>query len=437
MYKFSITSFIALLLFPVILRAQENITFIENVNVIPINIDTIYHKQRVIIEGDKILKIEPNAQAPDYHPKTVIDGTAKYLIPGLVEMHYHLQNDPENELKLLIANGITTVRNMAEYQGQDHITIREKVKNQEILGPRYFTTGPYLRADQLKTMDDVLKVSRHHKERGYDFLKIADNLPKDIYLKLLEETHKLNIDVVGHAQHNLPLEYSLRMKSIEHMEEFMYILNDEQKQNAGYLNKVADELRASGAYVAPTLGIFEMIIRYADDRKFNMLKEGSELKYLPKAYAAYWSSDSINYRKNDWFIKEESLIRLAKELQWQKEFTKILFDHNIPLLAGSDTYGLFVPGFSLHHELELISSTGISPYETLKTATVNPARYLNTIAVDGTISEGKLANLVLLNQNPLEDIRNIKNIQGVMLKGHWLNRDALDNMLEEVDERTN
>lgn len=436
MYNLRIISLI-ILLFPVELIAQGNITFIENVNVIPVNIDTIYNSHRVIIQGEKILKIEPSSQEPAYQPETVIDGTGRYLIPGLVEMHYHLQNDPENELKLLIANGITTVRNMAEYHGQDHITIREKVRNEEILGPRYFTTGPYLRAGQLASVEDVQKVIKHHQERGYDFLKIADNLPKDIYLNLLKETFKHNIVMLGHAQHNLPLEYSLRMKSIEHVEEFMYILNDEQKQNMDYQHRVAEEVRTSGVYVAPTLGIFEMIMRYADDKKLKVLKEGGELKYLPKAYAAYWSSDSTHYRKNDWFTKEESLIRLAKELEWQKEFTKLLFDHKVPLLAGSDTYGLFVPGFSLHHELELINSTGLSPYETLKTATINPARYLNTIAVDGTISEGKLANLVLLNQNPLDDIRNTKTIQGVMLKGHWLDREELDKMLLEIDEKTN
>lgn len=437
MYLIRTTSFIILILFPIGLIAQRDITFIENVNVIPMNIDTLYDGQRVIIQGEKILSIEPNSKKPLYQPNVIIDGTDKYLIPGLAEMHYHLQNDPENELKLLIANGITTVRNMAEYQGQDHISIREKVNTGELQGPHYVTTGPYLRSDQLQTMDDLLKVIKHHKERGYDFLKLADNLSKDLYLKLLEEAYNHQIDVVGHAQHHLPLEYSLRMKSIEHVEEFMYILNDDQKKSIAYQHRAAEEVKASGAYVAPTLGIFEMIMRYADDKKHHLLKEGNELKYLPEAYADFWLSDSINYRKNDWFTTEESLIRLERELQWQKEFTKILFDYKVPLLAGSDTYGLFVAGFSLHHELELINSTGISAYETLKTATINPARYLNTIAVDGTISEGKLANLVLLNENPLKDIRNTKNISGVMLKGHWLDRKELDKMLLEVDKRTN
>ena len=369
MYSLRLTSLIALLFTSCIGHAQQKITFLENVNVIPMHKDTIYHKQRVIIEGDKILKIEPSSIKPIYRPQRVIDGQGQYLIPGLVEMHYHLQNDPENELKLLVAHGVTTVRNMAEYRGQDHITIREKVNKQEILGPYYFTTGPYLKADQLKTVEDVMTVLKHHQERGYDFLKIADNLPKAIYLKLLEEAHKQAIVVVGHAQHKLPLEYSLRMKSIEHVEEFMYLLNDAQKRDQEYLQQAANTVRISGVYVAPTLGIFEMISRYADNTKFNELKKGSELKYLPKAYAAYWSSDKINYRKNDWFIKKESLVRLANELKWQKEFTKMLFDHHVPLIAGSDTYGLFIPGFSLHHELALINSTGISPFETLKTAT--------------------------------------------------------------------
>src|SRR5690606_13397079 len=110
-------------------------------------------------------------------------------------------------------NGITTTRNMAEYDGQDHISIREKANNDEILAPNYYTTGPYLQGYMLKNFDDAVKIVREHKLKGYDFLKIGDgdNISKDIYLKLLEEAAKNHIDVIGHAQHQLPLESSLRM----------------------------------------------------------------------------------------------------------------------------------------------------------------------------------------------------------------------------------
>lgn len=420
-----------------ICNAQTKVISFENVNVIPMNTETILLNHRVIISNGKILKIEPASQKTTNKIDIKIEASDKYLIPGLVETHYHLQNNIENEFKLLIANGITSARNMAEYPGQDHIKIRENSKKKRILSPHYYTTGPYLKRKDLSTIDAVEKVINQHKEKGYDYLKIADNLPKNIYLKLLELAQKENIEVVGHGQRRLPLEFSLRMKSIAHVEEFMNIFNNEQKTSIDFLEKAVKDIKTSGIYVSPTLGIFQMISRYSDKKKFSILIEDDNLKYLPNHYSSYWKSDKINYRTNSWFTTKESLARLEKELKWQKDFTLRLHNKGVPLMAGSDTYGLFLPGFSLHHELELIHSSGLSTYETLKTATVNPARYLNTIALSGTITEGKLADIVLLDKNPLEDIKNTKTILGVVIKGKWLNRKKLNEMLLEVEDSNN
>ena len=114
------------------------------------------------------------------------------------------------------------------------------------------------------------------------------------------------------------------------------------------------------------------------------------------------------------------------------KFTRILSDHGVPFLTGSDTFGMVIVGFSLHEELRLLTETGLTPYEALRASTVSAARYLSTMAIEGTISEGKNANMVLLNKNPLEDINNTKTIEGVMLKGKWFDRDELDKMLLDV-----
>ncbi|WP_420604254.1 amidohydrolase family protein [Flagellimonas sp.] len=413
---------------------QTKVISFEDVNVIPMNADTVLTHQRVIIASGKIAKIESVSHVSNYDVDTIIQASGKYLIPGLVETHYHLQNNVRNEFKLLVANGITSARNMAEYDGQDHIAIKEEIQKNSFLAPYYYTTGPYLTRNHLSHIDSVEKVVSYHKERGYDYLKIADNLSRNIYLKLLELTQKENIEVVGHGQRELPLEYSLRMKSIAHLEEFMNIFSEAERKSTSYLKQAAEQIKTSGIYVSPTLGIFEMISRYANNKKHANLIANENLKYLPKRYADYWKSDSINYRAKPWFTTEKAMARLEKELEWQKTFTKILHDHGVPLMAGSDTYGLFLPGFSLHHELELIHDSGLSTYETLKTATVNPARYLNTSSQSGTITEGKLADMVLLAKNPLEDIENTRTVLGVVLKGEWLNREKLDNMLLDVEK---
>lgn len=416
-----------------VVMAQTRIISFENVNVIPMNVDTIITNQRVIIVNSKILKIEPVTKTITNHIDITIEASGKYLIPGLVETHYHLQNNIENEFKLLIANGITSARNMAEYNGQDHIKIRELAQSNTILSPHYYTTGPYLKRNDFKHLDSVDVIVQYHKKRGYDYLKIADNLPKDMYLKLLETAKKENIEIVGHGQRELPLEFSLRIKSIAHVEEFMNIFSKEERRSISYLNRAAKEIKTSGIYVSPTLGIFEMISKYAEKDKSELLNNDKNIKYLPKHYSDYWKSDSINYRKNSWFTDKESLTRLGKELKWQKKFTLLLHKQGVPLMAGSDTYGLFLPGFSLHHELELIHNSGLSNYETLKTATVVPARYFNSISQSGTVSEGKFADLVLLEKNPLENISNTKTIIGVVIKGEWFDREKLDNLLLEVE----
>lgn len=431
----TLKNYLVLFIFMVcsIVTAQTKVISFENVNVIPMNIDTLITNQRVIIAKGKIVKIEPASQTASSPIDIKIQASGKYLIPGLVETHYHLQNNIENEFKLLIANGITSARNMAEYNGQDHIKIRELAQSNAILSPHYYTTGPYLRRNNFKHIDSVNAVVKFHKKRGYDYLKIADNLPKDIYLKLLETAKKESIEIVGHGQRDLPLEYSLRIKSIAHVEEFLNIFSKEERQSISYLKRAAKEIKTSGVYVSPTLGIFEMISKYADKEKSEVLNKDKNIKYLPKHYSDYWKSDAINYRKNSWFTDKESLIRLEKELVWQKEFTLLLHKQGVPLMAGSDTYGLFLPGFSLHHELELLYDSGLSNYETLKTATVVPARYLNIFSQSGTVSEGKLADLVLLEKNPLENIKNTKTIAGVVIKGEWFNREKLDNLLLEVE----
>jgi len=434
------------LFFHNIIYGQVNGTItIENVNVIPMNKEVVLEKQRVIIANGKILKVEPISNKLDIEPRQSIDGTGKYLIPGLSEMHYHYRNeerDIESEFKLLIANGITTARNMAAYRWQkvDHIAIKNKIKSGEFLGPNYYVTGPYLKLEDLQTFEKVIETVVLHKEKGYDYIKLADNLPKNIYLKLLEQANINGIDVIGHAQRKLPLEYSLRMKSIEHVEEFIYIYNGDE--NYSYLNNditelnsAAEQIKTSGVYVAPTLVVFDYITQCMDDKKFASHQKSPLLKYLTPAERPKWLTEENGYRKmkNREFDGVSAPELFDDYFIWMKKFTRILSDHGVQLLTGSDTFGMVIVGFSLHDELELFQEAGIKPYDILRASTVNPARYLNSISSEGTISEGKNANLVLLNKNPLDDIRNTKSIAGVILKGVWLDRTQLDTMLKEVE----
>ncbi len=422
----------------------SSVTVIENVNVIPMTEEKIFPHQRVLIADGKILGIESAATPSQISDSLIIkriDATGKYLIPGLSEMHYHFRsNDIESDFRLLLANGITTVRNMSEGAGQDHIAIKSKTITGDLMPLNYFTTGPYLQSGDLQSENDVVRVVQLHKKRGYDFLKIAGNLPRNIYLKLLEECQANNISVIGHAQRNLPAEYSLRMKSIEHVEEFLYLSEAENrntffKEDSVGLVDFACKLRTSGIYIGTTLSVFEFIVKCLEDKSFEQMKNSKLTRYLARDQRDAFLTEKNDYRKlkNREFDGLKAITFFENYFKWIKQFAAILSDNNVLLLSGSDTYGMVIVGFSLHREFELLQEAGLKPYEILLASTVNPARYLNNSAMEGTVSEGKNANLVLLNKNPLEDIKNTQSIEGVFLKGKWFTKKALDLQLEQVE----
>ena len=426
---------------PFLIRQNSETIAIEGVHIIPMTEETILENQRVIITDGKIVKIQPASAPLSYHVKLLIDGTGKYLIPGLSEMHYHSRNnDPNNDFKLFITNGITTVRNMAERYGQNQVEIRNRILMGDLFGPNYFTTGPYLQSADLQSEEQVIKVIAAHKEKDYDFLKIADNLPLEIYLKLLEEGEKNGIPIIGHAQRNLPLEYSLRMKSIEHVEEFLYISKDNWGKklydvDQPDLNSIALQVKQSDIYIGTTLIVFDFINQCLDDTKFRALQKHELVKYLPKEERENFLTEKNDYRKmkNREFDGVKAVALFGDYFKWLKSFARVLNGQGVHLLTGSDTYGMVVSGFSLHKEFQLLQEAGIRPYDILLASTVNPARYLNKYALEGTIAEGKNANLVLLDKNPLDNIKNTETIEGVILNGKWFDRARLDEMLKEVE----
>lgn len=441
MYRILISFFMYLLGITEVFSLTKDTISIENVNVITMTEEKVLYNQRVLIADGKILKIESSLQPLLIEGVFTIDGTDKFLIPGLAEMHYHFRSgDIESDLKLLVANGITTVRNMAEFEGQDQIEIKRRILAGELFGPNYFTTGTYLTSKDIQSFEDVENIVESHKKRGYDFLKLADNLPLPIYLKLLEECQEKNLQIVGHSQRNMPLEFSLRMNAVEHIEEFLYLTeNQSGKRIYDYdeseLNELAIKLRRSGIHVGTTLTVFDFINNCLDDKKFAAFQEDEHLRYLELDQRDAFLTEKNDYRKlkDKEFEGIKAPVLFEDYFTWIKMFAKILFDNDVPMLTGSDTYGMVIVGFSLSKEFIFLQDAGVKPYQILLASTVEPARFLGVYAVQGTISEGKNADLVLLNKNPLEDIKNIGSIEGVVLKGKWIDQTSITTMLKEVE----
>lgn len=417
---------------------QEALLVIDRVNLIPMTGEVILENQRVLIRGNEIISVGPAEDGVSFDEATRIDGRGKYLMPGFSEMHYHWRNREggvQRDFNLMLAHGITTARNMGEYDWQDHIDIRDQVRSGALLGPNYYTTGPYLKEENLADSLAIMETVQRHLARGYDFIKLADNLPQARYLTLIAEARKAGIPVIGHGQRAMPLEFSLKMKSIEHVEEFVYIFSEEERANPEFLKASIRQMAQSGVTVAPTLVVFEDILRYLDDPVFAELPNTPEAKYMLAGDYAYWASEDNPYRKDlkGKIIQDREALPLLREyFDWMMAFTGHLNQAGIPLMTGSDTFGFTVPGLSLHREFELLQKAGMSPYEILKASTATPARYLGRENLEGTLEVGKHANLVLLEANPLDDIRNSRKIAGVILRGNWLGRPQLKQMLEDV-----
>ncbi|MES2826268.1 MAG: hypothetical protein V4732_21925 [Pseudomonadota bacterium] len=212
------------------LLKAEIIAF-ENVNVITMEDDKLLHQYRVVTADDKIVDISSMAKPGTVTANRTINCAGKYLMPGFTDAHFHPRGaktiqDLQIFYKLLIANGITTVVSMGEDSGQDAIATREYANNKRNLAPFYFTAGLLLGSEDLKTPEDAIATIKYHKKRGYDFIKVHEDFPKQVYFTLLREAQQAGIPVIGHAQRSLPLEYSLRLNLIAHMEEIVDIYSD-------------------------------------------------------------------------------------------------------------------------------------------------------------------------------------------------------------------
>jgi len=440
--KISNTKIALLLMTITSMQAYSETLVFEHVNVIPMDKEHVLYDHRVVVVDDKITRIEPSSIKLEIKADRVIESTGQYMIPGLADTHYH-QNGWSTEkddlqYKLLIANGVTSILGMGEWDGQDVIATRYRANKKSTLAPFFSTVGPQLDANNIKTPEDAVKMVRFHQDRGYDFIKIHGNIAKDAYFTLLDEAEKAGIPTVGHTQRDKPFEVALRMASIVHAEDIVMAFSDEGNltvvdMDEKLANEIAKQVKDSGIYVAPTLSTVAMIQDWTDPERFKALKKREINKYLPKDDLAWWLSPKNDYHQ-PFFLSEHGLDYIDKVIRGAHLLTAAMHKAGVPMLIGSDNYGIQVTGFSLHEDMEQLQSAGVPPYDVLRAATVMAARFLKRSASAGTINEGKNAQFVLLNKNPLLDIRNTRAITGVMLKGQWFDKTQLDKMLEQTEE---
>jgi len=434
--------------------AQNATLFIQHVAVVDVTAGRVLPDMTVEIRGRTIAAVDSAPRIRVTRGARIVDGRGKYLIPGLWDMHVHLSfpvGAAQIFLPVMVANGVLGARDMHSFL-LPILSLKRAVASGTQIGPRLFVAGTavdgpnsYLPAARVvRTPEEARTAVRELKAAGVDFIKVYSSLPKDLYLAVASEAKNDGIPFVGHVPYLVTAAEAsdVGQKSLEHLTEVDVGTSSDEaaikaeeleamNQKHGYIPdpvrlkstfdsaKTAalfERFRRNDTWQVPTLVVFYQEIQIADtSRRGN----DSLLVYIPKMLRDYWRSLPV-----DIATKMVALGAVHADLVGR------LNRAGVQMLAGSDCPNPFVyPGFSLHDELGLLVRSGLTPAEALRTATINPARFLGVTDSLGTVASGKVADLVLLDANPLTDIANTKRIRAVIQGGRLWNRGALDAML--------
>jgi imidazolonepropionase-like amidohydrolase len=410
---------------------RQATTAFVHVNVIPMDRERVLHDQTVVIEGDRITQIGPSSAIKVPRNARQITAKDKYVIPGLVDAHVHLES--KTEFPLYLANGVTTVFNLDGRPA--HLLWRKQVKSGEIVGPTIFSTGPIFH--QKRTAAEVVRLVDEQAAAGYDAVKIYNEVSKEEYPALIAEAKNKNLLLTGHVARGPGFAMTLQSaQSIAHLEEIVYTnfnpKNDDDFSHLVFddskIPALATEIKHANIYVTATLDNFAMIVQQATD--LDTFLKNPELRYV-----APWTLENFepaNNRYKNRFGPEQYAV-LRSLLVIQRKMLKALSEEGVPLMAGTDATEIGpIAGFGLHQELQEFVKDGLTPYQALETATMNPARFFGQSAEFGTIEVGKRADLVLLTDSPLNEISHTHRIAGVMVRGRWLDEKELITRLHEV-----
>lgn len=436
---------------------------VSNVNVLASDGESFSPGQTVLIEKGIITAIDSTVALPT--ATSIIDGTSKYLIPGLIDAHVHLFQSP-NDLLLYIANGVTTIRELIGEE--DHLRWRQEIENGRI-GPRMFVASPRLGTFEtmegwfmaktqgflnIQNAEDAEQTVKALYEQGYDGFKIYSHLNKESYLAVTKTAKSLGMPVFGHIPWSIDFVdiWQNGQSDIAHFEEVMNALQREFGYFSGKENEflafveqrseaLADSLLANDISVTSTLWLTQSFVRQKVALE-EVLKE-VELAYENAGIiegskmatrALGWLPSVNRYRFPENFTEEEKTKSAHYWVTYGNACQLLVRNFakkGVKIMAGTDAnLPPTVPGFSLHDELGSLQQAGMTNAQVLKSATAVPATWLKINT--GTISVGKSADLVLLDKNPLEDIRYTKAINTVIARGLVFDRILLDKLLAAV-----
>ncbi|MGH8506542.1 MAG: amidohydrolase family protein [Stenotrophobium sp.] len=425
----------------------------------------------VLIAGTRIAAVQPSSHTAAPSDAQIIDGNGRYLIPGLWDMHVHLMRPgrPETYFGLYIANGITGVRGMGGDLPLDEIQkIKREVADGTRLGPRFVAAGPLVDGPYpslprisrvVRNAEDARITVDDLKYRGADFIKVYNRVPRDAYFAIADESKKLGIPFAGHVPFSISAREASNagQKSIEHLFNVLFACSSREDQlmrekaqmlasgdstermrlRRDYLHGVLDSyspqkaaallalFARNGTWQVPTL-----IQRRAFALTDPHLASDPRLKYIAQSQRWRWDpqQDARIRGRNP---EDQEIERRLYEMD--RAMIPGMLRAGVRFLAGTDSPDPYaLPGFGLHDELAQLVDAGLTPMQALQSATRNAAEYLGLQNETGTIATGKRADLVLLDADPLADIRNTRRIEAVFVNGKFFPHTALQKLLNDA-----
>ena len=416
--------------------AQRASTAFIGVSVLPMDKEAVLADQTVVVTDGKIASIAPAAKGQVPSGAVKVDGTGKYLVPGLGELHAHIpggkapDGDIERTLFLYVANGVTTIRGMLG--DPRHLVYRERVAKGDVLGPRIYTAGPSFNNTTATTPDGAAAMVLDQQKAGYDLLKIHPGVPRTAFDAMAAKAGELKIPFAGHVPEAVGLMRALeaRYRSIDHLDGYVEALvpdatgseifgvNLVARADESRIPALVKATRAAGTWQVPTE---ILLVNWLNDEDPQAMAKRPEMKYVDPGLMTKWIAQKQG------FVAKYPQADRQKLLALRRTLIKALHDGGVPFALGSDAPQTWnVPGFSAHRELGAMVAAGLTPYEALRSGTANVGVSFGTQSTVGTVAAGTRADLILLEANPLTNIANSSRIAGVMVNGRWLSKADID-----------
>ncbi|MDE0360537.1 MAG: amidohydrolase family protein [Rhodospirillaceae bacterium] len=425
-----------------------------DVNVLPMDDERVVAGQTVLVADGRIVQVGAAADVMVPDDVTVIDGSGRYLMPGVAEMHGHYPNPDAQEfteavMHLYVANGVTLVRGMQG--GASHLPLRDAIEAREIVGPRLLVCAPAISGNNVTQPEDARRLVREAAAAGFDHIKVFEGLTPEVFSAIAETAAEVGLTFSGHVSNLVGLYSALEQgqSTIDHLDNYIEAMIDDPEivGELGLLElpsvmsqvdeaKLGDVIAATveaGAGVVPTEVLWETFLGGRSGADF--------LAEMPET--RYWVRESIPgvaSGVNRWAQQTDGRSAALPSpdagrpvIELRRRLIKELYDAGVPVLLGTDSPQVFsVPGFSIHREMQVMVESGLTPYQVLHAGTAAVADFLG--AEDfGRIAEGQRADLVLLNANPLDDIGHFADSAGVMVNGVWLSRSDIDERLDAIE----